>query len=139
MFAFVNAGLIATYTLVDGVAVRTNGDAIRYVLLLFVLDGFAYPLLVWLRRAPQARTDLIAYARKRGPAAVLGGAASIGSYAIALWAMTHAPVASVAALRETSVLFAAVLGTVLLKERFGLQRAAGTLVIVGGVMALRFG
>jgi phosphonate utilization associated putative membrane protein len=139
MFAFANAGLIASYTLVDGVGVRTNGDAMRYVLLLFVLDGFAYPLLVWLRRTPQARADLVTYARKRGAAAVLGGAASIGSYAIALWAMTHAPVASIAALRETSVLFAAVLGTVLLKERFGLQRAAGTLVIVGGVMALRFG
>ncbi|MFY7948383.1 MAG: EamA family transporter, partial [Gemmatimonas sp.] len=64
---------------------------------------------------------------------------SIGSYAIALWAMTRAPVASVAALRETSVLFATVLATVMLKERFGLQRAAGAVVIVGGVMALRLG
>ena len=51
--------------------------------------------------------------------------------------MTRAPVAAVAALRETSVLFAAVLGTWLLKEPFGLRRAAGTLAIVGGVMALR--
>ena len=71
--------------------------------------------------------------------AALGGSASIGSYAIALWAMTRAPVASVAALRETSVLFAALLGTWLLKEKFGLQRAIGTGVIVAGVMALRFG
>ena len=71
--------------------------------------------------------------------AALGGGASIGSYAIALWAMTRAPIASVAALRETSVLFAALLGTVLLKERFGWQRAIGTGVIVAGVMALRFG
>jgi drug/metabolite transporter (DMT)-like permease len=53
--------------------------------------------------------------------------------------MTQAPVASVAALRETSVLFATVLGTWLLKERFGLQRLLGTLVIVAGVMALRLG
>ena len=52
-------------------------------------------------------------------------------------AMTRAPVASVAALRETSVLFATVLGTWMLKERFGWQRAIGTVVIVGGVMALR--
>ena len=63
----------------------------------------------------------------------------MGSYAIALWAMTRAPVASVAALRETSVLFAAILGTWLLKERFGVQRAIGTAVIVAGVMALRLG
>jgi drug/metabolite transporter (DMT)-like permease len=77
------------------------------------------------------------YASKRWPLALLGGTASIGSYGIALWAMTRAPVASVAALRETSVLFAALLGTWLLKERFGAQRAVGTLVIVGGMMALR--
>jgi len=68
----------------------------------------------------------------------IGAVLTTGSYGVALWAMTRAPVASVAALRETSVLFAALLGTVLLKERFGLQRALGTGVIVAGVMALRF-
>jgi phosphonate utilization associated putative membrane protein len=139
MFAFANACLIAIYTTVDGVGVRANGGAARYVLLLFVLDGFLYPALVWWRRSAAERTALAAYARTRWPMATLGGSASIGAYGIALWAMTRAPVASVAALRETSVLFAAVLGTVLLKERFGLQRALGTFVIVAGVMALRFG
>jgi drug/metabolite transporter (DMT)-like permease len=106
---------------------------------LFVLDGVAYPLMVWLRRDADGRREIVRYAARRWPVAALGGSASIGSYAIALWAMTRAPVASVAALRETSVLFAAVLGTALLKERFGTQRAIGTCVIVGGVMALRFG
>ena len=109
------------------------------MLILFVLDGLPYPLLVWWRRGPEGRRRIVAYARTRWPLAALGGAASIGSYAIALWAMTHAPVASVAALRETSVLFAALLGTWLLKEKFGLQRALGTLVVVAGVMALRQG
>jgi phosphonate utilization associated putative membrane protein len=142
-FAFANAAIIAAYTVVDGRGVRASAlddhGALRYVLLLFVLDGIAYPALVWLRRDVAARAEIIAYARTRWPVAALGGGASIGSYAIALWAMTRAPVASVAALRETSVLFAALLGTVLLKERFGLQRALGTAVIVAGVMALRFG
>jgi phosphonate utilization associated putative membrane protein len=142
-FAFANAAIIAAYTVVDGRGVRASAlddhGALRYVLLLFVLDGIAYPALVWLRRDAAARAEIIAYARTRWPVAALGGGASIGSYAIALWAMTRAPVASVAALRETSVLFAALLGTVLLKERFGLQRALGTAVIVAGVMALRFG
>ena len=73
----------------------------------------------------------------RWPVALLGTMASLGSYGIALWAMTRAPVAAVAALRETSVLFAAVIGTRLLKEPFGARRAMGTLAIVGGVMALR--
>ncbi|HWI11062.1 MAG TPA: EamA family transporter [Burkholderiaceae bacterium] len=143
LFAFANAAIIALYTVVDGRGVRAaavdDHGALRYVLMLFVLDGIAYPGFVWLRRSAAGRREIVAYARRRWPVAALGGSASIGSYAIALWAMTRAPVASVAALRETSVLFAAVLGTVLLKERFGLQRAFGTLVIVAGVMALRFG
>ncbi|KQW36963.1 EamA family transporter [Rhizobacter sp. Root404] len=143
MFAFANAAIIATYTVVDGRGVRESvaddHGAIRYVLTLFVLDGIAYPLLVWLRRSAQGRREIVTYARQRWPVAALGGSASIGAYGIALWAMTRAPVASVAALRETSVLFAALIGTVWLKERFGLQRAIGTGVIVAGVMALRFG
>ncbi|CAN5735609.1 DMT family transporter [soil metagenome] len=142
-FAFANAAIIALYTIVDGrgvrVSVSDDHGAIRYVMLLFVLDGIAYPSLVWLRRTREGRAAIVAYARRRWPVAAMGGAASIGAYAIALWAMTRAPVASVAALRETSVLFAAVIGTVWLKERFGLQRALGTGVIVAGVMALRFG
>jgi len=138
-FAFANAAIIATYTLVDGLGVRVAEDTLRYVLLLFVLDGWPYALLVWLRRSRAQRHAMLAYTRARWPVATLGGFASLGSYAIALWAMTRAPVASVAALRETSVLFAAVLGTWLLKEPFGLQRAFGTAVIVAGVMALRLG
>lgn len=140
-FAFANAGIIAAYTVVDGLGVRAEvaagGSPWRYVMLLFVLDGLPYPLLVWLRRTPMQRRDIVAYVRTRWPLAALAGAASIGSYAIALWAMTKAPVASVAALRETSVLFAALLGTWLLKEKFGLQRALGTGVVVLGVMLLR--
>ena len=156
-FAFANAVIIAMYTVVDGHGARASANAsvgtgtgvgasagdnlgaLRYVMLLSVLDGVIYPLSVWLRRSASQRAAIAAYARRRWPVAALGGAASIGSYAIALWAMTRAPIASVAALRETSVLFAALLGTLLLKERFGLQRAIGTLVVVAGVMALRFG
>ncbi len=75
--------------------------------------------------------------RQRWPIATLGSCASLGAYGIALWAMTRAPIASVAALRETSVLFAALIGVLMLKERFRFQRALGTGVIVVGVMALR--
>ncbi|MCW5637055.1 MAG: EamA family transporter [Rubrivivax sp.] len=140
-FALANAAIIASYTFVDGSGVRAEvaagGDVWRYVLWLFALDGLAYPLLVWWRRDAEGRRAALAYAGRRWPLAALGGTASIGSYAIALWAMTRAPVASVAALRETSVLFAVVLSTWLLKERFGRQRALGAVVIVAGVVALR--
>jgi phosphonate utilization associated putative membrane protein len=140
-YALANALIIAVYTMIDGKGVRgtvaAGQSAASYVTVMFVLDGLPYPTLVWARRSASGRRAILDYARQRWPLATLGGAASIGSYTIALWAMTRAPVASVAALRETSVLFAAVLGTLLLKERFGLQRALGTGVIVGGVMALR--
>ncbi len=138
-FALANAAIIAAYTLVDGRGVRESGDALRYTVWLFALDGLPYPLLVLWHRGAQARPQIAAYVRGRWKLALIGGAASLGSYAIALWAMTRAPVASVAALRETSVLFAALIGTLWLGERFGLQRALGTLAIVGGVIALRLG
>ncbi len=133
--------VIAGYTLVDGHGVRLSADAeataASYVVLLFVLDGIPYPTLVFLQRSRAARQAMLAYARRRWPLATLGGLASLGSYWIALWAMTRAPVAVVSALRETSVLFATALSVMVLKERFGLQRAGGAVVIVGGVVALR--
>lgn len=142
-YALANAAIIACYTVVDGLGVRAElaagGSAPRYVLLLFVANSVAYPLLVWRQRSPAARSQALTHVRGRWRLAMVGSAASIGSYGLALWAMTRAPVASVAALRETSVLFAAVLGVLLLKEHFGAQRAIGTAVIVLGVMALRLG
>jgi phosphonate utilization associated putative membrane protein len=137
-FALANAVIIAGYTVLDGLGTRAAGSALHYVAWLFVLSGGGFAVIVTVRRRALQRPGLLAYARGRWPRSALGAAASVASYALALWAMGRAPVASIAALRETSVLFAAVLGTVLLKERLGLQRSAGAAVIVAGVMALRF-
>lgn len=137
-FALTNACIIAIYTVVDGIGVRASGNAPAYVATLFLLDGIPYMLLVMWQRGDGRRAAL-RYMAGRWKIAAVGTVASISSYGIALWAMTRAPVASVAALRETSVLFAALIGTVFLGERFGWQRAAGTLVILVGVMLLRFG
>jgi len=137
-YALANAAIIAAYTIVDGIGVRASGNALQYVALLFLIDGLPYfALVVWQRRA--ALTPAFAYMRGRWRIGLLGSCASLGAYGIALWAMTKAPVASVAALRETSVLFAALIGVVMLKERFRLQRAVGTGAIIAGVMALRLG
>jgi phosphonate utilization associated putative membrane protein len=133
-FALANAVVIAIYTVVDALGARASGNPLQYVVLLFALDGWPFALMVFLRRRGAV---VWPYARRRWPVATIGAAASLGSYGIALWAMTRAPVAIVAALRETSVLFAAVLGAWFLKEAFTLQRAAGTAAIVAGVMALR--
>ena len=135
-FALSNAVVIALYTVVDAIGARASGNPIQYVVALFVLDGWPFALLVLMRRKPEV---VWPYARRRAPVALVGAMASLGSYGIALWAMTRAPVAVVAALRETSVLFAALLGTWFLKETFNLRRAAGTAAIVAGVMALRLG
>jgi phosphonate utilization associated putative membrane protein len=136
-FALANAAIIAVYTVVDGLGVRASGNAAAYVAALFLFDGIPYALLVLWRRAGRRR-EALAYMASRWKIGFVGSVASIGSYAIALWAMTRAPVALVAALRETSVLFAALIGVVWLKESFGLLRAIGTLLIVLGVMSLRF-
>lgn len=135
LFALANALVIAVYTVVDALGARASGNALQYVIALFVLDGWPFALMVLARRGRAAWP----YARSRWPVAAGGALASLGSYGIALWAMTRAPVATVAALRETSVLFAALLGSWLLKEQFTARRAVGTFIIVGGVMALRLG
>lgn len=134
-FALVNAVIIASYTVVDALGVRATGSAMQYVATLFLFDGWPFALIVFARR----KWKVGPYIRQRWPVCLAGAAASIGSYGVALWAMTQAPVATVAALRETSVLFAALLGVWFLKEVFTMRRAVGTLVIVSGVMALRMG
>jgi phosphonate utilization associated putative membrane protein len=135
-FALSNAVVIAVYTIVDALGARASGNPVQYVVMLFVLDGWPFALLVFMRRGGAV---VWPYARRRWPVALVGATASLGSYGIALWAMTRAPVATIAALRETSVLFAALIGTWFLKEAFSLRRAAGTAVFLAGVMALRLG
>ena len=135
MFALVNAVLIACYTVIDAKGARSSGNVIQYVSMLFVLDGWPFAAIVFMQRKGQ----IWPYVRTRWPLAMGGALASIGSYAIALWAMTIAPVAMVAALRETSVLFAALIGAWFLKEVWTRQRIAGTVAIMSGVVALRLG
>ena len=139
LLALANAVVIAAYTLIDALGARATaaagGHVLQYVVALFVLDGWPFAIIVLARRGRVVWPD----ARARWPIAAAGALASLGSYGIALWAMTRAPVATVAALRETSVLFAALLGSWFLNEKFTPRRALGTCVIVAGVMALRLG
>jgi phosphonate utilization associated putative membrane protein len=139
-YALANAAIIAVYTLIDGLGVRASGNAPAYLAALFLFDGIPYMLLVMSqRRGAGERRAALTYMSRRWKIACLGTLASVGSYGIALWAMTRAPVALVAALRETSVLFAALIGALWLRESFGRHRAAGTAVLAAGVIALRFG
>jgi phosphonate utilization associated putative membrane protein len=135
-FALANAVVIAAYTVVDALGARASGNPLQYVAALFVLDGWPFALMVLSRRGAATAWP---YARRRWPVALLGAAASLASYGIALWAMTRAPVATVAALRETSVVFALLLGSWLLKEKLSLRRLVAIGAIAAGVMALRIG
>ena len=98
-------------------------------------SGTALPLVAWagLRR----RGDLAAHFRSRWHFGLIGGACTLGAYVLALWAMTQAPVALVAALRETSILFGTALSALVLKERFGWTRHAAAAVVVSGAVILK--
>lgn len=135
-FALANAAVIACYTVLDGHGVRASGNPVGYVACVFLLNALPFGAIVLAR---SGWTALRAHAGRRARYALAGAAASVGSYGIALWAMTLAPVATVAALRETSVLFAALLGGWQLRERFTARRALGTAAILAGVAALRLG
>ncbi len=132
-WALANAAIIGVYTLVDGAGARASGDALAYVTWLIFLEGFPYMIWIVATRGRPA-VNFVARRWRRGLA---GGAASLAAYGIVLWAMTRAPVAVVAALRETSVLFAALMGAMVLKESFGWRRLAGAASVVAGVAALR--
>lgn len=133
--ALANAAVIAAYTLVDGTGARVSGQPATYVLWLFVLN--APPLLGWaLLRRPRA---LLALARAQWRVALLGAGCTVGSYGLALWAMTRAPIAMVAALRETAILFGLLFAALLLHERVGWRRAGAGSAIAAGAMLLRAG
>lgn len=133
LWALLNAVIIAGYTLVDAAGVRLSSSAAGYVLWIFLLDGAPFALLVLARRGRQ----FVQYGRRHWGRGLTGGALSAAAYGIALWAMTQAPVAAVAALRETSVIFAALIGAYILKEGHARRRLGGALAVLAGVIALK--
>ena len=132
-FALGNAGVIALYTLIDGTGARLAGNAWSYIVWLFVLDALPFTLFMLATRSRDFIQALM-QRRKRG---LIGGSLSAGAYAISVWAMTQAPMALVASLRETSVLFATLIGARLLKEQLTPRRWAGAGAVVAGVVALK--
>jgi drug/metabolite transporter (DMT)-like permease len=132
-FAIANAVVIAAYTLIDAKGARASGAPLSYVLWFFAANGLVIGAVGTLQR----RQDLGPYLRLKWPRAVFGGACAVGSYGIALWAMTRAPVALVAVLRETSVIFAAVIGALFLGEKMTRRRLAATGAVLAGLVVLK--
>lgn len=131
IFGLLTGLTIMAYTLCDGQGVRVAGDKYGYIIWLFVLDSPTVVLICfWLRG--RAALGLIAQQWKIG---AVGGALSMAAYGIAIYAMSQAFMAQVAALRETSVIFAAIFSAFILKERFHPRRyAAVAMVALGAVL-----
>ena len=134
--ALLTAGMIGTYTFLDGQGVRRAGDAFSYIAWNMFLTSLPLCLFVVLRR----RARLFAILRTReGATGILGGVTAAIGYSIVLWAMDHGGMANVAALRETSVVFAALIGTLLLGEAFGARRILAAVGVALGVILLQAG
>ena len=132
-FALGSACATATYTMLDGTGARVAGDAIAYVAWVFVADGtfFATGMLLY------KGLDILPRNGRAWGTGMLAAAASYGAYGVSVWAMTRAPIAVVAAVRETSILFAVMIGWLAFSEKMTRGKALAAFVIVSGVVLTR--
>ncbi|TRZ90896.1 MAG: EamA family transporter [Rhodocyclaceae bacterium] len=133
IFALANACVIVLYTLVDAQGARLSGQAFSYTGWMFLLTA-ALSSGVFLAVRGRRMLRQIHTGWRKG---LLGGACTLASYGLALWAMTQAPVAAVAALRETSVVFAAIFAAVFLKETISRLRYLSILTVSAGAVAIK--
>ncbi len=133
LVALANGGVIVTYTLVDGVGVRLSGHAVSYTGWMFFLTAFPLVIASFAKQGRNAARNL----RLNWGKGLLGGACTLSSYTLALWAMTHAPIALVAALRETSVVFGTLIAAGFLRESVSPMRYLSVFVITAGAIAIK--
>jgi drug/metabolite transporter (DMT)-like permease len=132
-FALFTAVTVCGYSVVDGMGARSAGDPNAYSVALFVGIGPVMAIYALARRGG----EIVPAMARDWSIGLAGGALQVGSYAIAIWAMTLAPIAIVAALRETSVLFGAVIAVVFLKEPLRASRIIAAAMIVAGLTLIR--
>lgn len=123
----------AGYTVADGLGTRLAGDPFSYIAWLFLLEGVSFVAIA----AGLRRRGVVEHMVKHWRPGVAGGVLAIFAYGLVLYALSQGAMAHVAALRETSVLFAALIGTFLLKESFGPRRIAAAALIVAGIVLLQ--
>lgn len=137
VYAVLTAITIAGYTVADGLGARASSDPLGYIVWLSVLEiPWVLGVALWKRGR-----SFFHHARREIWKSGAGGIIAATGYGLAIWALAHGGMAHVAAIRETSVLFAALFGAYLLKEGFGPRRLAAALTIVAGLllMNLKFG
>lgn len=131
-YALVTGAFIGAYSVTDGIGVRLSGNPIGYILWMELLSGFFYPFIYAHRRDWRS----LLRGRRDTSLAVGGGVISLIGYGIIIYAMSLGPMGSVSALRETSVVFAALIGAVFLKERLTLYRTTACVVIALGAVCI---
>ncbi|RKE22313.1 DMT family transporter [Streptomyces sp. TLI_171] len=129
-----NGVLIAGYTVMDAGGVRAASSAAGYIAWMFVLQGLAVLTAI---TAVRGRTLLPAMRRGRA-IGVLGGLMSLTAYGLVVWAQTVGDLPTIAALRETSIVIAALIGTLVLRERLGTMRLAASATVLSGIALLEF-
>lgn len=127
-----SALFVAAYTVVDGMGVRVSGTPAGYVVWLFLLNG---PAIVLIARMARRRNGAV-FARPRPARLAVASVLALLSHGLVIWAMSVGALATVAALRETSVIFAALIGTLVLGEPFGRTRITAAVLVALGVMLL---
>lgn len=133
MFALITGCFIAGYSIVDGMGARAGGTSLGYFGWLAIGNSIALGAVIALR-APQTYGKLWRGGHKLF---WFGGGASFIAYAIVTWAFTQAPIALVTALRETSIVFALLIGVFFLKERLDLMKVLSTMTVLIGAALLR--
>lgn len=135
LFAMGTAVVISAYTLVDGLGVRRSGSPLGYILWLLVVDGV--PLMLY---AVATRRERIgAYLRAYWGRCLAGGVMCAAAYGLVIWALGLGAMAYVSALRETSVIFAAAIGSLILREPFGRRRVVAATLVVAGIIVMHAG
>lgn len=135
VFALITSVFIASYTITDGLGARAAKSAHTYALWMFFLDGFLMLAVLAARRGKQGFIAIGPY-WKQGAA---GGAMMFASYWMVIWAMTVAPISVVAALRESSILFATAISVIFLREPLTMWRCIAAVSVVAGIIMARFG
>jgi drug/metabolite transporter (DMT)-like permease len=134
--AAIGTGLtIAAYTTVDGVGVRLSASPVGYIGWLMLLESLCVPMFALLRR----REVLLKQPLRILLSGLAAGALSVLAYGLVLWAQTRGALAPIAALRETSVIFGAIIGTLIFREPFGRSRVLATVLVVAGILILNIG
>jgi drug/metabolite transporter (DMT)-like permease len=134
--ALLNAVVIACYTFVDGKGAKLAGNPISYTLWISILPPIPLFAFAFLRRGVRPVLMHVRLTWRRG---LIGGVGSVASYGLALYAMTQAPVAAVAALRETSIFFALLISDFILKEKASPWRYVAGATIAVGALVMKLG